>query len=56
MEGPVEFLKLPAGYSGGNAVAVSPDGRLIAGNSARPRARRRQPGSGVARWYPGDSG
>jgi hypothetical protein len=30
--GPVEFLKLPEGYSGGNAVAVSPDGRLIAGN------------------------
>jgi hypothetical protein len=30
--GPVEFLKLPDGYSGGNAVAVSPDARLIAGN------------------------
>ena len=30
--GPVQFLKLPQGYSGGNAVAVSPDGRLIAGN------------------------
>ncbi len=30
--GPVEFLNLPQGYSGGNAVAVSPDGRLIAGN------------------------
>jgi hypothetical protein len=30
--GPVEFLKLPEGYGGGNAVAVSNDGRLIAGN------------------------
>jgi hypothetical protein len=30
--GSVEFLNLPQGYSGGNAVAVSPDGRLIAGN------------------------
>jgi len=30
--GPVEFLKLPQGYSGGNAVAVSSDGRIIAGN------------------------
>jgi len=30
--GPVKFLKLPDGYSGGNAVAVSNDGRLIAGN------------------------
>jgi hypothetical protein len=34
--GPVEFLKLPASYSGGNAVAVSPDGRLIAGNLRGP--------------------
>ncbi len=34
--GPVEFLNLPAGYSGGNAVAVSPDGRLIAGNLRGP--------------------
>ncbi len=34
--GPVEFLKLPAGYSGGNAVAISPDGRLIAGNLRGP--------------------
>jgi uncharacterized membrane protein len=34
--GPVEFLKLPEGYSGGNAVAVSNDGRLIAGNSRGP--------------------
>ena len=30
--GLVEFLKLPQGYNGGNAVAVSSDGRLIAGN------------------------
>jgi hypothetical protein len=30
--GSVEFLNLPQGYSGGNAVAVSNDGRLIAGN------------------------
>jgi uncharacterized membrane protein len=30
--GPVEFLELPKGYSGGNAVAVSNDGRLIAGD------------------------
>src|SRR5437016_3697856 len=30
--GPVKFLKLPDGYRGGNAVAVSNDGRLIAGN------------------------
>ena len=30
--GPVEFLKLPEGYSGGNAIAISPDGRLITGN------------------------
>jgi uncharacterized membrane protein len=30
--GPVEFLNLPQGYSGGNAIAVSPDGQLIAGN------------------------
>jgi uncharacterized membrane protein len=29
---PVKFLKLPDAYSGGNAVAVSNDGRLIAGN------------------------
>jgi uncharacterized membrane protein len=34
--GAVEFLKLPQGYSGGNAVAVSPDGRLIAGNLRGP--------------------
>jgi hypothetical protein len=34
--GPVKFLKLPDGYSGGNAVAVSTDGRLIAGNSRGP--------------------
>jgi len=34
--GPVQFLKLPQGYSGGNAVAVSPDGRLIAGNFRGP--------------------
>ena len=30
--GPVQFLNLPQGYSGGNAVAISSDGRLIAGN------------------------
>jgi uncharacterized membrane protein len=34
--GVVEFLNLPAGYSGGNAVAVSSDGRLIAGNLRGP--------------------
>jgi uncharacterized membrane protein len=28
----VEFLELPGGYTGGNAVAVSNDGRLIAGD------------------------
>jgi len=30
--GPVQFLKLPDGYGGGSAVAVSNDGRVIAGN------------------------
>jgi hypothetical protein len=30
--GPVEFLKLPEGYGGGSAVAVSTDGRVIAGD------------------------
>jgi hypothetical protein len=30
--GPVEFLVLSKGYTGGNAVAVSDDGRLIAGD------------------------
>ena len=34
--GPVEFLKLLQGYNGGNAVAVSNDGRLIAGNLRGP--------------------
>ena len=34
--GPVEFLKLAEGYSGGNAVAVSNDGRLIVGNLRGP--------------------
>ena len=34
--GPVEFLMLPEGYGGGNAVAVSNDGRLIAGNLRGP--------------------
>jgi len=34
--GHVEFLKLPEGYSGGNAVAVSNDGRLVAGNLRGP--------------------
>ena len=36
--GPVEFLMLPQGYDGGNAVAVSNDGRLIAGNLRGPAA------------------
>ncbi len=36
--GPVKFLKLPQGYSGGNAVAVSNDGRLVAGNLRVGRA------------------
>lgn len=31
-QGPVQFLNLPSGYTGGNAVAMSGDGRLIAGN------------------------
>ena len=31
-EGPVQFLSLPNGYTGGNAVAVSNDRRMIAGN------------------------
>jgi uncharacterized membrane protein len=30
--GPVQFLKLPEGYGGGSAVALSNDGRVIAGN------------------------
>jgi hypothetical protein len=30
--GPVQFLSLPQGYTTGNAVAVSTDGRVIAGN------------------------
>jgi hypothetical protein len=30
--GPVEFLKLPAGYGGGSALAISNDGRVIAGD------------------------
>jgi hypothetical protein len=34
--GPVKFLKLPDGYSGGNAVVISNDGRLIAGNLGGP--------------------
>jgi hypothetical protein len=34
--GSVEFLMLPEGYGGGNAVAVSNDGRLIAGNLRGP--------------------
>lgn len=34
--GPVQFLQLPNGYGGGNAVAVSTDGRLIAGNLRGP--------------------
>lgn len=29
---PVEFLKLPAGYGGGSALAISNDGRVIAGD------------------------
>ena len=31
-EGPVQFLSLPNGYTGGNAVAVSNDRRMVAGN------------------------
>jgi uncharacterized membrane protein len=31
-EGPVQFLSLPKGYTAGNAVAVSNDRRLVAGN------------------------
>jgi uncharacterized membrane protein len=34
--GPVKLLKLPEDYSGGNAVAVSNDGRLVAGNVRGP--------------------
>jgi hypothetical protein len=34
--GPVQFLNLPQGYTGGNAVGISPDGRLIAGNLRGP--------------------
>lgn len=34
--GPVQFLALPQGYGGGNAVSVSNDGRLIAGNLRGP--------------------
>ena len=30
--GPVQFLGLPNGYTGGNAVAVSNDRRTVAGN------------------------
>jgi len=30
--GPVQFLSLLEGYTAGNAVAVSPDGRVVAGN------------------------
>jgi hypothetical protein len=33
---PVEFLLLPDGYTGGNAVAISNDGRLVAGNLRGP--------------------
>jgi uncharacterized membrane protein len=34
--GSVEFLPLPDGYTGGNAVAISSDGRVIAGNLSGP--------------------
>ena len=50
--GPVEFLQLPQGYSGGNAVAVSNDGRLIAGNL---RAGGRVGISQAAVWRDGSS-
>jgi hypothetical protein len=51
--GPVEFLKLPQGYGGGNAVAVSNDGRLIAGNL---NAGGRVGVSQAAVWYDGNPG
>jgi uncharacterized membrane protein len=50
--GPVEFLNLPEGYSGGNAVAVSNDGRLIAGNL---RSGGRVGVSQAAVWRDGSS-
>jgi hypothetical protein len=34
--GSVEFLQLPDGYTGGNAIALSNDGRLIVGNLHGP--------------------
>jgi uncharacterized membrane protein len=37
-EGPVQFLRLPKGFTGGSAVAVSPDGRFVAGNVRVGRA------------------
>jgi hypothetical protein len=49
--GPVEFLKLPEGYGGGNAVAVSNDGRQIAGNL---NAGGRVGVSQAAVWYDGN--
>jgi len=36
--GPLQFLTLPNGYTGGNAVAVSNDRRIIAGNARIGRA------------------
>jgi uncharacterized membrane protein len=47
----VEFLALPAGYSGGNALAISNDGRLIAGNV---RAGGRVGISQAALWRDGN--
>jgi hypothetical protein len=48
--GSVELLVLPNGYGGGNAVAVSSDGRLIAGNLRGPG---RVGVSQAAVWYDG---
>jgi len=48
---PVEFLALPNGYSGGNAVALSNGGRLIAGNL---RVGGRVGVSQAAVWYDGN--
>jgi hypothetical protein len=49
-EGHVKFLKLPQGYDGGNAGAVSNDGRLIAGNL---RSGGRVGVSQAAVWHDG---
>lgn len=49
---PVQFLALPNGYSGGNAVAVSTDGRVIAGNLRGPG---RTGVNQAAAWHDGNS-